>query len=76
MKPKNPCPWCAGRSFAVVKKVRVTMHSSSKKGFGNEIQEMFTMVLCHGCGATQLFAEPAKMLAGLEHETASVRDPA
>lgn len=74
MKPKKPCPWCDGRSFAVVKRVRPTMHSSAKKGFGNEIQEMFTMLVCHGCGATQLFCDPGKMLDGLEHETVELTD--
>lgn len=72
MKPKKPCPWCDGTSFGVVERVRVHMHSSAKKGFGNEIQSGFTMVICQGCGATQLFGNATELLDDLKHQVVDV----
>lgn len=67
MTPTHPCPWCGAIVFGVVEQVMTEMTSSSKKGFGNVLHKRFTMVVCKGCGATQLFSPNAEILEAVEH---------
>ncbi len=71
MKPTLPCAACGGRSFGVVKNVRLDLVTSAKKGFGNVLHAMFTLVVCAGCGASVFHAKP-ELLEDLEHERVSV----
>lgn len=68
MTPTHPCPWCGAIQFGVVDRVMLEMTSSAKKGWGNVLNKSFAMVVCKGCGATQLFSPNAEFLEEVEHK--------
>lgn len=68
----RPCPWCGATEFAAIDPVRIEVSSPKKKGLGNTTKIAFTMVVCTGCEATQLFAPKSVRASDFEHTVVRV----